>query len=155
MAFTYSVSGTSSTTGKAGSWTGSGIATLSGSQIVAIQVHEDQIARAIVLGETIASVAAPTATGTWTGSASGFTVTLKLTQSGTKITGTVAVSGFSGTYPVTGANNYPHNPNVNVNATVVGLATEFDGDFNGANQINGQLKISGFDPIDVTVNKQA
>jgi hypothetical protein len=155
VAFTYSATGTSTATNKAGSWTGSGVATLDGGVITALQVHEDTIAKAIVLGESLTTVAHPTAAGTWTGSASGFTVTLKLTQSGTKVTGTVAITGFPGTFPATGENNYPHNPNVVINATVVGLETEFEGDFDGANKIDGTLKIPGFSPIDVTVNKQA
>lgn len=154
VAFTYSATGTSTATSKAGSWTGSGIATMDGGQITALQVHEDTIAKAIALGESISTVANPSATGTWVGSASGFTVTLKLTQKGTAITGSVSITGFQGTFPVTGQNNYPHTPNVVVNATVVGLETEFEGGFNGAKQINGTLKISGFSPIDVTINQQ-
>jgi hypothetical protein len=155
LAFTYTATGSSDATGKAGSWTGSGVATLEGQTIVSLQVHEDQIAKAIALGGGVKALAAPSATGTWVGSASGFTVTLKLVQSGTAITGTVAISGFSDTYPVTGSNNYPHTPNLVVNASVMGLATEFDGNFNGATQVAGTLTITGFPAIDVTINKSA
>jgi hypothetical protein len=155
IAFTYTATGSSPTTGKSGSWTGSGLATLEGSTITSLQVHEDQIAKTIALGGSLATLANPSATGTWTGSASGFTVTLKLVQSGTSITGTVAISGFSDTYPVTGNNNYPHTPNLVVHASVMGLATEFEGNFNGANQVAGTLTIAGFSPIAVTINKSA
>jgi hypothetical protein len=47
VAFTYSATGTSTATSKAGSWTGSGIATLDGAVITSLQVHEDTIAKAI------------------------------------------------------------------------------------------------------------
>lgn len=155
LAFTYTATASSPTTGKSGSWTGSGIATLDGATIVGLEVHEDHIAKTIALGGALATLAAPSATGTWVGSASGFTVTLKLVQSGTAITGTVAISGFSDTYPVTGNNNYPHTPNLVVHATVMGLAVEFEGNFNGATQVVGSLTITGFPAIDVTINKSA
>jgi hypothetical protein len=155
LAFTYSATGTSSA-GKAGSWTGSGIATLDGNTIVELQVQEDFIARLIATGATgsIATAAHPSATGTWTGSAHGLTITLVLKQSGKNITGTAAISGFPGTHPVTGENDYPHNPNVTVNANVAGLEAEFEGDFDGSNKVNGKLKISGFESIDVTITRK-
>src|SRR5215469_9549691 len=80
VGFTYSATATSAATGKSGTWTGSGIATLQGTQITGIQVHEDNIARAIALGEGLHTVANPNVTGTWAGSTSGVTVTLKLVQ---------------------------------------------------------------------------
>lgn len=152
--FTYTATGTSATTGKSGTWTGSVIVTVEGTQITDLQVHEDVIAKAIVLGESLHTVANPTATGTWVGAASGLTVTLKMTQSGKKITGSGTISGFKDPFPVTGENNYPAQPNVVINATVVGLPTEFEGGFDGPSTIDGTLKIDGFEHIQVAIKKQ-
>jgi len=153
VAFTYTAKGTSNA-GKPATWTGSAIATMDGDKIVDLHVHEDYIARFLATeGVSLATLVGPSATGTWVGTASGLTVTLHLVQSGGKITGNVAISGFSGTFPVTGQNNYPSTPNLDVNATVVGLATEFSGNFNGNNQAAGTLTISGFTPLDVVINR--
>ena len=156
LAFTYTATGTSIATGKSGSWTGSGIATQEGSKFTSLRMHEDQLARVIVFEDwaALSMLIGPSAAGTWVGTASGFTVTLTLTQSGAAISGTVAISGFSGTYPVTGQNRYPSNPNLTVNAEVMGLAVAFDGNFQGDNQATGDLDITGFPSIAVTIDRQ-
>jgi hypothetical protein len=157
LAFTYTVAGTSTATGKSGTWTGSGIATLTGGKIAHLRVHEDYIAKALALGNTgaFSKIAGPIATGTWVGTASGFTVTLTLTQTSAAISGTVAVSGFPGTYPITGQNSYPNHPNLTLHAEITGLAVEFEGDFNGNNQAAGKLTITGFPAIDVTIDRKS
>lgn len=150
VAFTYTA------TAKAGSWHGSALATVADGKIVNLHVDEDHIGKAIALKDKdiLAAAAPPSATGTWIGISSGFTITLVLVQSGINITGTATISGFTGTYPVTGTNIYPTTPNITIHANVSGLQTTFTGNFNGNNQVVGTLVIVGFSPISVTVNRQ-
>jgi hypothetical protein len=156
LAFTYTATATGKS-GKSGSWTGSGVATLADSKIVQLRVHEDAVAKAIAIGEagSLAAIAGPSVTGTWTGAAHGITVTLNLKQSGTKISGTASVSGFPGTSQVSGENNAPHDPNIVLNTTLGGLNAEYEGDFENDNTISGTLMVAAFPHIQVTVTRKA
>jgi predicted ester cyclase len=153
--FTYTATGTHKgvfegrrPTGKTAEWHGSVIATVQRGKIVHIHVDEDHLRRDMQLGELLDLT--PSMTGTWVGSSSGITVTLHLTQTGDNITGDVTITGFSGTYPVTGTNNYP---NVTLNASPAGIPAQFVGKFSGPDSVPGVLTMMG-SSLDVTINRQ-
>jgi predicted ester cyclase len=155
VAFTYAAKGTQkaaleglAASGKTAQWTGSALATVADGKIVHIYVQEDQIAKLAALGHLHIAVSM---TGKWVGSASGITVSLNLTQSGVNVTGSCTITGFTGTFAVTGSNHYP---NVSLTSNLGnGLVAVFNGAFTGANAVHGKLTIMG-SSMDVTINRQ-
>ncbi len=154
LTFTYTANGTNkgkigrhNATNKAVQWHGTGVATVSNGKIVSVHVQEDLARLSILLGIALN----PTMTGTWSGSAQGTNVTLKLVQNGNTVTGTATVSGLQDTFAVHGTNNYP---NVSLGGSVYGLAVSFTGKFTDNNAIPGTLSIQGFSPIQVTLKRQ-
>jgi len=125
---------------------GSGVATIENGKISSLYHHEDYIANLIDGGGTL-----PSLTGNWSGSSSGITVNLTLTQNGNNVTGTA--TAFGSTFPVTGTVNYP---NVVLNGSLNGLAVNFTGAYNPPpNTIPGTLTVAGFPPpLSVTLTRQ-
>jgi hypothetical protein len=132
--------------GKSGEWHGSGVATVENGKIVGLHHVEDVIGKAILGGTGL-----PSLTGNWSGSSSGITVTLSLTQNGNNVTGTA--TAFGATFPVTGTANYP---NVVLNGSLNGLPVNFTGAYNPPpNTIPGTLTVTGFPPpLSVTLVRQ-
>ncbi len=155
VAFTYTAKGTHKgvldklqPTGKTAQWTGSAIATVTDGKITHIYLQEDWIAKLAQLGGLAAAISL---TGHWSGSAQGVTVNLNVTQTGDNVTGTLTMSGSSGSFPVTGSNKYPNvSLQSNLGNNVIGT---FTGAFSGADEVPGHLTILG-STIAVTIHRQ-
>ncbi len=147
VAFRYTVSATHrgafkgiAATNKKVSWEGSAVVALKDNKVTDIDVVEDRVSKFIQLGKLPQLKRrlpiTGSLTGVWTASQHGFIVTLDLKQTAAKVTGTAAVSGVAGTFPVKGTVN---GGAVALEGSVATAAFKFAGRFVSPNQVDGQL----------------
>ena len=103
--------------------------------------------------DPVAPVPDPSMTGKWSGAASGFVVTLVLSETETQVSGSGTIAdGNNVPLTISGTNVYP---NVSLNLAAQGFDSfNFTGRFSDANTIPGALNGSGFADDEITFIRQ-
>jgi hypothetical protein len=146
--FTYTATGTHTgefkgfkATNKTIQWEGWAVATIVNGKISNVQAIEDDWAKLLKLG---LQLQLPSMSGKWTTNVLGIQINLDLKQNGRTTTGTASALGQS--YPVTGSNDYPSQPNVTLQLQL-GAGSEnllkSHGNFTGSERLLDANRIDG------------